>query len=197
MRKAGHCVWRCLQAVCTSVPRMWLVSKVYLDVGVHSLPVLHGRLCYTSYTTLYLVRGADHELGADDAVKLLAGDFARLDGRLAERDALLVRVLGDGSSGVVASDGIQARNEHQTLVHDLVNLLLVRLDADNAVLAERVGSVSEEADRLEEVFDKNGLEDVKLKLTVRAGNRDGGVVTHDLGADHGHGLALGGVDPGS
>lgn len=44
----------------------------------------------------FLLSGRDHELGADDLVELLGGDEARVKSRLAEGDALLVGVLGNG-----------------------------------------------------------------------------------------------------
>lgn len=47
---------------------------------------------------------------------------------------------------------------------------------------------------MEEVADDQGLVDVELELAVHATDGGGDVVTHDLGADHGQGLALGGVD---
>jgi hypothetical protein len=47
---------------------------------------------------------------------------------------------------------------------------------------------------VQEVGDHDGLEDVELEVTLGAGEGDGGVVAEDLGAEHGEGLALGGVD---
>ena len=80
------------------------------------------------------------------------------------------------------------------LLHDASNLLLVSLEADNQVLLERAHAVSEKARAVQQIADDKGLVDVQLKLTVHSTNRGGDVVTHDLGADHGEGLALGGVD---
>lgn len=58
------------------------------------------------YTRLHLRGRADHELGADDAVELLGGELARLKRRLAEGDAGLVGVLGDGGNVVVADGAV-------------------------------------------------------------------------------------------
>lgn len=80
------------------------------------------------------------------------------------------------------------------LVEERVDAVLVGDDADDTVVGEGVGTVSEETDGAEEVGNEDGLEDVELELAVRAGDRDGGVVAHDLRGDHGEGLALGGVD---
>lgn len=132
---------------------------------------------------------------------------------------------------VVSESSVENGGKHERLVEELVNALLVGLDADNAVLGERAGTcgtnrvsavherivtlrtISKKTDGLEQVLDQDGLEDVELrknrgqqrssalqvdgthlKLSVRSSNRDGHVVTHDLGGDHGEGLALSGVD---
>ena len=47
---------------------------------------------------------------------------------------------------------------------------------------------------MQQVADHDGLEDVQLKVTLRAGEGGCGLVTEDLCADHGEGLALCGVD---
>lgn len=95
---------------------------------------------------------------------------------------------------VVSHSAVEAGNQHETLVKDLVDLLLVGLDSDNTVLGETPRSVSQQSDALEQVLDQDGLEDVELELTVRSGDRDGSVVPNNLGGDHGQGLALGRVD---
>ena len=47
---------------------------------------------------------------------------------------------------------------------------------------------------MQEVVDDHGLEDVEFEVALGPGEADGGVVSHDLAADHGHGFALGGID---
>jgi hypothetical protein len=71
---------------------------------------------------------------------------------------------------------------------------LVGLKTVHQVLTEAVHAVREDANAVEQVGDHQGLEDVKLKLAVHATDSGSDVVTHDLSADHGEGLALGGVD---
>lgn len=58
------------------------------------------------------MRNVKLTLGADDLVELLGGDEAGLEGRLAEGDALLVRVLGDLGGVVITNGRVQARNQH-------------------------------------------------------------------------------------
>lgn len=57
-----------------------------------------------------------------------------------------------------------------------------------------VASVAHQANRVKKVTNEHGFENVELEVSVGAGNRDGSVVAHHLGTDHGHGLALRGVD---
>ena len=49
-------------------------------------------------------------------------------------------------------------------------------------------------DRSKDIGNHHGFEDVELKVSVGAADRDRHVVPHDLGRDHGDGLALGGVN---
>lgn len=59
---------------------------------------------------------------------------------------------------------------------------------------EAVHAIRENAHAVEQVGDHHGLEDVKLELAVHSTDGGSDVVTHNLSADHGEGLALGGVD---
>jgi hypothetical protein len=105
-----------------------------------------------------------------------------------------VGVLGNLGGHVVSNLGVKAGDQHQGLVEELVDLLLVGLNSDNTVVLEGLHGIGKDGGRVEKVADKDGLEDVKLEVSHRSGNGDSGVVTHDLGADHGKGFTLGGVD---
>src|SRR3712207_7834270 len=61
------------------------------------------------YTTLF----RSHLLGLDVLVELLGREQAELDGRLLERDAPLVRVLGDPGGVVVADVRVERRHQHE------------------------------------------------------------------------------------
>lgn len=80
------------------------------------------------------------------------------------------------------------------LVEESVDSGLVSLEALNKVLLEALHAIGENAHAVQQVADHQRLEDVEFELAVHATNGSGNVVTHDLGADHGKGLALGGVD---
>lgn len=80
------------------------------------------------------------------------------------------------------------------LVEEGVNAVLVGLEALDEVGVEAVHAVGEDAHAVEQVGDHDGLEDVQLELAVHATNGGSDVVTHNLSADHGERLALGGVD---
>ena len=102
--------------------------------------------------------------------------------------------LGYLSGLVVADMGVQRCHEHQRIGHIAGDLLTVRLDPDDAVIGEGVAGVGEETDGMEEIVDDDRLEDIQFKVSLRGGDTDGGIVSHDLHGDHGDGLALRGID---
>ena len=97
----------------------------------------------------------EHELRADFLVKLLRSEEAKRNGSLLEGRALLVRLLctlGDicgarhnnarlyrtrETHTVVAEMAVQDSRQHERLVEERVDALLIRLDTNNAVLRER------------------------------------------------------------
>lgn len=72
--------------------------------------------------------------------------------------------------------------------------LLVGLQTGDEVLFKGAHGIGENARAVQEVANDEGLVDVELKLAVHAANGGGDVVAHDLGANHGEGLTLRGVD---
>jgi hypothetical protein len=138
--------------------------------------------------------GAQHVLRDNPFVVLLGGHEARLESGLLEGGALLVRGLGDVSSLVVADVGVEGGDQHERLVQDLLDLVSVGNHTFNTVQVEGLAGVAEESNAVQDVLDDQGLEDVQLEVTVAASDGHGSVVAHNLSADHGDGLALGGVD---
>lgn len=72
--------------------------------------------------------------------------------------------------------------------------LLVSLQTVDEVLLEAGHAIGQDAHAVEQVADDGRLEHVEFKLAVHTTNGGGNVVTHNLGADHGEGLALGRVN---
>ena len=70
----------------------------------------------------------------------------------------------------------------------------IRLQALHQVLAEAGHGVLEHADRLQQVEADQGLVDIHLQMAACASGCHGAIETDYLGADHGHGFALGGID---
>jgi hypothetical protein len=128
------------------------------------------------------------------AVKVLFAKSLELHSALLESKTLLVSVLGDLAGHVVANDGVEAGDKHEGLVEQGADAALVGLKTLDQVGAEAGHAVCKQAGRVQEVGDHDGLEDVELEVALRAGEGDGGVVAEDLGAEHGQGFALGGVD---
>ena len=73
-------------------------------------------------------------------------------------------------------------------------MLAIRLQALHQVLAEAGHGVLEHADRLQQVEADQGLVDIHLQMAACAGGCHGAIESDHLGADHGHGFALGGID---
>src|SRR5687767_14795791 len=92
-----------------------------------------------------------HLLGSHPCVELVACHETELDRDFSQRLTLLVRSLRDLGGIVVADVRIQSGDEHQRIVEILLDAHAVRLDANDAVLAQAVGSVGQEANALQEV----------------------------------------------
>src|SRR5690606_33205783 len=85
-----------------------------------------------------------HGFGHDPLVELRLRQRARGDGRLTQREALLVRVLGDGGGLVVADVRVEGRHEHQVAREQLRDPLAVRLEALRAMIVEGQARVAEQ-----------------------------------------------------
>lgn len=85
---------------------------------------------------------------------------------------------------------IEGRDEHQTLVHDLCDVVSVRDDSLHAVGGERSATVSEKPHGSQDVRDHHRFEDVQFEMPVRAADGDGHVVAHHLSRDHRDRFAL-------
>ena len=70
-----------------------------------------------------------HVFRPDPRVELLGGQKPQLKRRLAERDSLLVGMLGDLGRVVVADVRVECRHQHQRALQEFVDPFAVRLDA--------------------------------------------------------------------
>src|SRR5213595_3420544 len=84
-----------------------------------------------------------HLFWTDVLVELLAGEETEFDCGLAQRDALLVCVLGDLGGVVVADVRVECRDEHERVVQVLVNARAVEFYPADAEFDEAVASVLE------------------------------------------------------
>jgi hypothetical protein len=106
----------------------------------------------------------------------------------------VVRLLRVDELTVVSHSAVQTSDQHQTLIQDSVDPLLVGFNSNDTVLGETLRAVSEQSNALEQVLDQDRLEHVEFELTVRSSDRNGSVVSNDLCGDHGQSLALSRVD---
>lgn len=63
---------------------------------------------------------------------------------------------------VVAKVAVKDSGEHQRLVEEGVDALLVCLNTNDTVLRERPGTVSEQTNALQDILNDNGLEHIQL-----------------------------------
>jgi hypothetical protein len=91
---------------------------------------------------------SDHFLGLDPLVKVLSLNQAQCQGGFLEGSALGVSLLGDFRRVVVANVRIERSNQHQALLHQLVDAGGVRLDADDAMVSEGLDSLGQKLARV-------------------------------------------------
>ena len=127
-------------------------------------------------------------------IKVGFSDVAELQGCLLQRQALVMGMLSDGTGLLVTDARGQGGDQHQGAIDEPLNLLPIRLQALHQVLAEAGHGVLEHPDRLQQVEADQGLVDIHLQMPSCAGSGHGAIESDHLGADHGHGLALGGID---
>src|SRR4029077_18390769 len=90
---------------------------------------------------------ARHVLRPYPFIELLRRDDAELQGRVTEGEILAVRFQRDLCGFLVADVRVECRHEHERVVQVLANALLVRRDAVDAAVAERMRSVRQELNR--------------------------------------------------
>src|SRR5262249_2266364 len=104
----------------------------------------------------------DHLAGIDDAVEFCRADGAKLQRRLLERQVVIQGVMGNPGCLVVADHRAERGDQHQGTLHEMADLLEVRLHALDEELAEIHTAVSQEPDRFGDIEDQQRLVDVHL-----------------------------------
>lgn len=95
---------------------------------------------------------------------------------------------------IITQVAVQDGGQHQGLVQQGVDPLFVGLDPNNTVLGERPGSIGQQPDALQHVLDYDRFEHVQFKLSIGTGDRNRGVVAHNLSSNHSYRFTLSGVD---
>src|ERR1051325_3615337 len=135
-----------------------------------------------------------HLFRLDVLVELLAGEVTQFDRRLAQGDALLVCVFRDLRRVVVAYVLVERRHEHERVAQVRFDLLAIEFYSGDAIIDEAVAGILDQANRVEQVMNHDGVEDVQLEVALRAREAYGRVVAEDLYGDHRHRLALRRID---
>ena len=148
-----------------------------------------------------LVEAAGHRGDVECLVEVSLGYLAlaftnetERNGCFAHRHAFSNGLLGD-LRGVFVADVLVQRGHHGWggLSQEACTLLVDGEVVDHLVY-HHAGGVGEQADRFEQVGGHDWDADVELERAVGRGQRDGRVVTDDLRAHHGRGLANHWVD---
>ena len=134
-----------------------------------------------------------HVRGPHQLIELLAGKVAKPQGDFAQTQPFDVSIVGDFGGFVVADLGADRGDQHQRVLHILIDALAIQGNSANHVVDEPARGVVQQRDRMQEVVDQHRLENVQLEISLGAGEGDGGVVSVDLHGDHGHGFALRGI----
>lgn len=87
--------------------------------------------------------------------------------------------LGDVRGVLIADVRRERRDDADAALDKLPAALLVRGDAGDAVVHERVHGVGQRADRLEQAVEDDRLKGVELELPALGGHGDGHVVADD------------------
>src|SRR5262245_66598032 len=90
--------------------------------------------------------GPDHFAGIDDAVELRRADGPELERGLLERHVVVKGVMRHPGSLIVADHGAKRGDQHQGALHEVTDLLEVRLGAFDQKLAEVSATVGHEPD---------------------------------------------------
>ena len=79
---------------------------------------------------------SEHVLRPDPLLELFLSQVAEIESLLLQSRPVLVGGLGNLGRLVVADVRVEGRDQHERLVHQLVDLLLVGLDTHHAVVSE-------------------------------------------------------------
>ena len=105
-----------------------------------------------------------------------------------------MRGLCDRGGVVIADLGREGRDQHQRLAHDLVDPVLIRADARDAVIGECHAGIAQQLHRLQHIIGHHRLINVQLKMALAARKSNGRVIAKHMRADLRHCLALGRVN---
>src|SRR4051812_40628856 len=99
-----------------------------------------------------------HFIRFDEPIEILAAEKSQFNCRLAQADALLVRVLRNLRGLVVPNVRIQGRYQHQRILYVRFNLFAIEFDPGDAVGDKTMCSIVKQSYRMQEVMNHHWLE---------------------------------------
>lgn len=102
-------------------------------------------------------------------------------------------IIKNPSNLIVTNVRIQCRDEHQTLVKHLLDVVDIRDYAYDAIVGECEAGISEQSRRSQGVSAHSEFKDVELKVSVAAGDGNRHIITYYLTTDRGEMFGLRGI----
>merc|ERR1712241_663513 len=108
-------------------------------------------LCYSADNQIKTIKvnrsvWPQHVLWPDPLLELFLREVAEIESLLLQSRPVLVGSLGNLGGLVVANVRVESCDQHERLVHQLVDLLLVGLNPHHAVVSEGGAGVSDQSD---------------------------------------------------
>ena len=107
-----------------------------------------------------------HLFGPHEFVKLRRCEVAEFKSSFAKTQPLVVSLVSNLGRFVVAYFGAQGRNEHERILHILIDAQSIDLHSVNAMLRKRATHVGEQPHRMQEVMNNHRLENIQLKISL-------------------------------
>ena len=104
-----------------------------------------------------------------------------------------MRGFGDFGGRIIADGGRKRCHQHQAFFHQLFDARNVGLGAHHHIIGERSRRVAQKLHGLQDVIGHHWVVNVQLKMPLRSGKAHGGIIAHDMGADHRQRFGLCGV----
>ena len=85
---------------------------------------------------------------------------------------------------------VESSHQHQRFVKEFADPVAIGFNADDTVLSERIGTVSQQSDGSQDVGNHQRFENVQFEMSITAADGHSHVISHYLSGHHRDGLTL-------